>query len=143
MAIENQEGRSWDRFYRAVFAVAVAALLFSLGLGYYGYRQQGSQGVLSEPFQAHPIAGPRISPMHSWPAYQKIEAVVLMGWVLLPPLFFWLEYFGIYRRTRHYRYGEKCPDDWEMFKYSQDVSAKVWIAVSTVLFILYFGKDMK
>jgi hypothetical protein len=35
------------------------------------------------------------------------------------------------------------PPDFDVFKHGQDVSAKIWIAVSSVLLVLYFGKDIK
>ncbi len=65
------------------------------------------------------------------------KAWVLLGWILLPPFWFWLEYFGIYRYE-----GENF-DDLEQFKYGQDVAAKIWLAAVTALTILYFGKDIK
>ena len=37
--------------------------------------------------------------------------------------------------------GAQPPPDIDLFKYGQDVSSKIWLAVSTVLLALYFGKD--
>jgi Na+/melibiose symporter-like transporter len=40
-------------------------------------------------------------------------------WAIVPPLWFWFEYFWLYRR-----YGE--PDTVELFKYGQDLSKAIW-----------------
>jgi hypothetical protein len=116
--------------YQCIFWPSVVALICSFGLAYYGY--------------AHPSCiNLKDTQMIEWPTYRKWEAVVLAAWIVIPPLFFWIEYFGIYRKSRNYQYKAPQPPDWEMFKYSQDVSAKVWIAVTTVLLVLYFGKDIR
>jgi hypothetical protein len=68
------------------------------------------------------------------------KAGILLFWVLIPPVWFWLEYFGLYR------YDDPKKDekpDWDSFKYGQDMSAKIWLALVTALTILYFGKDIK
>ena len=61
-----------------------------------------------------------------------------MIWVLVPPMWFWFEYFGIWRyedkQARQSR-GE--------FQLGQELSAKIWLAAVTALGILYFGKDIK
>lgn len=52
-------------------------------------------------------------------------------WVILPPLWFSLEYFFLYRRDYYPNYNL------EQFKYGQEISRNMWIAGSTVLgFIL-------
>jgi hypothetical protein len=106
----------------------VAALVGSFWLGYYGY--------------SHP-SDLKGRAMNEWPLHAKLQAVVLMAWLVIPPIFFWFEYFGIYRPRQGYKSGDAPPADWEMFKYAQDISAKIWLAISTTLLILYFGKDIK
>lgn len=81
-----------------------------------------------------------------------VKAGILMIWILSPPIWFFLEYFGIEKP----RLGKvlaqgtastSVPDDikfsWEHFKYRQDVTSKLWLALVTALTILYFGKDLK
>ena len=68
----------------------------------------------------------------------QAKMLILVGWILLPPVWFWLEYFGVYT---HGRAGD--PDDLDSFKYGQDISSKIWLATITALTILYFGKDIK
>jgi amino acid transporter len=116
---------SW--LYRVIFLCAVVALAVSFCLGYYGFT--------------HPI-DLKATKTDQWPLHVKWQLVILLGWMVIPPLFFWIEYFGIYRRTRGYNLNAPPPKDWEMFKYAQDISAKIWIAVTTALLILYFGKDI-
>lgn len=47
-------------------------------------------------------------------------------WAVLPPIWFWLEYFYVYRV-----YG--LPDTLELFKYGQDVAKAIWAGVLTGL----------
>jgi hypothetical protein len=69
--------------------------------------------------------------------FGKWKAGVLVFWLLAPPIWFWIEYFAIYR------FDPNAREDWDYFKYSQDVSSKIWLAAVTALTILYFGKDLK
>jgi hypothetical protein len=104
------------------------------------------------------------------------KAVILSGWVILPPFWFWAEHFGIWmptirtklaalregppketgEKSTTVREGEsqvatlgKDPEleailhEWDIFKYGQDLTAKIWIAGASVLTIIYFGKDIK
>jgi len=65
------------------------------------------------------------------------EAIVLGLWVLLPPIWFWYEYFFLYKDIPKVE-REKI----EEFKHGQDQSAKLWLALITVLLGLYFEKDL-
>jgi hypothetical protein len=68
----------------------------------------------------------------------RYKVLILLFWIAVPPCWFWFEYFGLYR----YDSGAHKPD-WDSFKYGQDVSSKVWLALVTTLTILYFGKDIR
>jgi hypothetical protein len=50
----------------------------------------------------------------------------LVGWTVLPPTWFSLEYHCIYKK-----YG--LPDSFEAFKHGQDVSAKVWLSAIAIV----------
>jgi hypothetical protein len=63
------------------------------------------------------------------------QAIVLSIWIVCPPIWFWYEYFHLYRPA-----PEPKPDI-ENFKYGQDQAAKIWLALVTLLLALYFGKD--
>jgi len=74
-----------------------------------------------------------------WPRIKILEAIIVVGWLLLPPVYFWYEYFYVYGRTRN----AAARADLESFKYGQDVASKIWIAVVSALLALYFGKDFR
>ena len=62
-----------------------------------------------------------------------IQAIILACWTLGVPIWFWIEFHWI---------GSTIQDQGD-FKYSQELSSKVWLAASSVLFLLYFWKDLK
>ncbi|WP_213805747.1 hypothetical protein [Granulicella sp. dw_53] len=121
-----------DRFYNCLLWISGVLLILSFVLGV-GAIYWGNNCPLKE------------IPVKEWPWYRQVEVAVLVSWVVLPPLFFWFEFQGIYRqgRRRPFYPGTTEVSDWELFKYTQDVSAKVWLAVTTALLVLYFGKDLK
>jgi|SRR5580692_9036221 hypothetical protein len=63
------------------------------------------------------------------------QVIVLCFWILAPPMWFALE-----RDAK----SALLEDDreFERFKYTQDLASKIWLALVTVLLILYFGKDL-
>ena len=63
------------------------------------------------------------------------QAIVLGLWVIGPPIWFWWE---------HYFYWKRHPvaESFEEFTRGQDQSAKIWLALVTVLLGMYFGKDI-
>jgi hypothetical protein len=113
--------------YRTVFCGAVVAIFGSFWLGVHGWHANltDGNGKVIEP----------LCPLVKW------KVVVMIGWTILPPILFWAEYFGIYRREAQKL--RPTPQDFDEFKYSQDISSKIWIAVSAALLILYFGKDIR
>ena len=66
------------------------------------------------------------------------KVAILVFWIIAPPIWFWFEYVGLYRYDDQTKREES-----EQFKYTQDLSSKVWLALVTALTILYFGKDIK
>jgi hypothetical protein len=66
------------------------------------------------------------------------QAIVLGVWIIVPPVWFWYEYFYLFKRTKDF----KQPQDFERFKYGQEQSAKIWLALVTVLIALYFGPNL-
>jgi len=106
---------------RITGTMAVLALIGSLWVGYAGW------GV--------PV--PKDGP---WPCIKIWQAGIVVGWIILPPLYFWCEYFLIYKPPEK---GNPPKPDFESFKYTQDISSKIWLAVSSALLALYFLKDLK
>lgn len=62
------------------------------------------------------------------------QAIMLAFWIVVPPVWFWFEYFYLYKGSSN--------DDLEKFKHGQDQSSKIWLALVTVLLAAYFGKDL-
>jgi hypothetical protein len=75
-------------------------------------------------------------PLDSDHPIKVLQAVFLVTWIVGPPLWFWYEFFYLYKRTKN-------SEDWDRFKHGQDQSAKIWLALVIVLFGLYFGKDFR
>jgi hypothetical protein len=74
-------------------------------------------------FFPHTPAGQEPSPLKQF---------ILAAWIVLPPGWFCIEYFLIYKK-------HGLPGSFEAYKHGQDVAAKFWLAVSTVLSALYVG----
>jgi hypothetical protein len=57
--------------------------------------------------------------------HKQIEYVYVFAafWSITPPIWFWYEYYWIYRVD-----GE--PESFELFKYGQDVAKAVWAAAA-------------
>ncbi|SRR5260370_13340272 len=69
---------------------------------------------------------------------KKRQAYVLIAWTLLPPIWFWAEFYFL--RPAYCVPGTNL---WEEFKYGQDLASKIWIAAASALLILYFWKDIR
>jgi hypothetical protein len=67
-----------------------------------------------------------------------LQVIVLVAWTLLPPIWFWAEYIFLFRGA----YPNEEKHKLESLKTQQDLSSKIWIAVASVLLILYFWKDI-
>jgi hypothetical protein len=130
MPVKASKPKSWKYTYPFITGSGAVALLFSFGLAVYAFFNPDQTDIKNVPLQ-------------HWRPYRLVEVITLVLWVVLPPIVLWFEYFYIYRRRAGYRAPDTPPPDWEMFKYAQDLSAKVWLAVSTALLILYFGKDIR
>jgi hypothetical protein len=68
------------------------------------------------------------------------QAIILVIWIVVPPVWFWFEFFFLYLPLT------RDPDrpfkmSWDEYKFAVDVSAKIWLALVTALLGLYFGKD--
>jgi hypothetical protein len=63
----------------------------------------------------------------AWTYKRVFPLYVAIGlWAVLPPLWFWLEYFYLYRV-----YGQ--PDTFELFKYGQEIAKPIWAGVFAAL----------
>ncbi|HXM20597.1 MAG TPA: hypothetical protein VN948_04935 [Terriglobales bacterium] len=89
-----------------------------------------------------------------WGANVKTwKAVLLVPWILLPPLWFCTEYFYVYTplpitvkdvASDEYKDEvEKRKEHFEEFLHGQDNASKVWLAMVTVMAGLYLGGSVK
>jgi hypothetical protein len=63
------------------------------------------------------------------------KRIILTIWVVLPPAWFALEFFFVYKRFGYL-------NTFETFKYGQDLAEKFWLAISTALSALYLGPSV-
>ena len=71
--------------------------------------------------------------IYSFLAFKKNEnhrRVILMGWLLLPPIFFYFEYF--------FQAPYLSPKELERFKDLQSRASQIWAGVSAGLALIYF-----
>jgi hypothetical protein len=64
-----------------------------------------------------------------------VRVVALVVWGVLPPLYFWFENFFLWQ-------GDDAPkdhDQFERWKYGQELSRNIWAGLLAVLAILYFA----
>lgn len=89
-----------------------------------------------------------------WRANVKTwKAVLLVPWIVLPPIWFCMEYFYVYTPTpvasqnvgsdEYKDQVQKRNDHFEEFLHGQDNAGKVWLAMVTVLAGLYVGSSIK
>jgi hypothetical protein len=110
-----------SRWYKWVGTLALLGVMGSLCLAYWGWGVQISAGK-------------------PWPRVKVAQVIVLLAWIVGPPCWFWYEYWFIY--LKNHRPQHELPADLELFKYGQDLSAKIWLAGTSAMFALYFGKDI-
>jgi len=76
----------------------------------------------------------------SWPHVKVAQVFMLIAWTVVPPIWFWYEYWFIY--LKGYHSDETVPENFELFKYGQDVSAKIWLAIVSSALVIFFWKDI-
>ena len=84
----------------------------------------------------------KLEPPKPWPIEKMWEVAILIFWTLAPPVSFWAHYFFILDDGKITIVSELEKYKFERYKYGIDVSSKIWIALVSVLFVLYFGKDL-
>jgi hypothetical protein len=73
--------------------------------------------------------------------------MVIVIWILVPPIWFWYQFHFGWREDKKdaLMRGKGDPDNLslEEFNTYQDLSSKVWIAVTSALLLLYFWQNIK
>jgi hypothetical protein len=99
-----------------------------------------SFGVISTMLLAWYGWGIPILEGQSWSDVKVAQVVMLIAWTVIPPTWFWYEYWFIY--LKDYHSDETAPENFELFKYGQDLSAKIWLAIVSSTFVIFFWKDI-
>ena len=99
-----------------------------------------SFGVISTMLLAWYGWGIPILEGQSWSDVKVAQVVMLIAWTVMPPTWFWYEYWFIY--LKDYHSDETAPENFELFKYGQDLSAKIWLAIVSSTFVIFFWKDI-
>jgi cytochrome bd-type quinol oxidase subunit 2 len=106
--------KNWKEWQTWICWLSGIAVTLSLGIAHGGF----AQGFNSK----NPV--------------KVFQAMILSAWILLPPVWFWFEYFFLYKELSD---EEKKTVSLEAYKQGADVSSKIWLALVTVLYGLYFG----
>lgn len=64
-----------------------------------------------------------------------IKKALIGFWIIIPPLWLWFEFCYLYERGI-----TAFPNDFEKFKYSQELAKNLWLSISAILLLVYFGK---
>jgi hypothetical protein len=123
--------------------LATALLIYSI---WYGFARVNSPNFESSDIVDHcknegapkPDAKPSAGDERRLTRVGFQKAILIVIWVLVPPIWFWLEYFGIWRYEDKDK--RQCLEE---LKLGQELAAKIWLAAITALGILYFGKGIK
>lgn len=107
--------REYDAWYAVLATCACLIAVLSIIYGFQNFR-------LSE----------RVAPSEI-----RTKAILLAFWVIVPPVWFTVDYFIFFNHSRL----SAGTDVFERFKYGQDLASKTWLALVTLLTGLYFGKD--
>ena len=71
-------------------------------------------------------------------AIKIVQVFMLVLLTLAPPIWFWFEYIFLFRDA----YPNEDKDKLRALKAQQDLSSKIWVALASVLLILYLWKDI-
>jgi len=56
-------------------------------------------------------------------------------WIVVPPLWLWFEFCFLFDRGK-----TQFSNNFEKFKYGQELTRNLWLAISALLLLIYFGK---
>ena len=104
-------GKMWTFFQHWLGLLGSVAMLYSLQ---YARHEFGVGFSKDDPVKIH-------------------QAIMLAFWIVIPPIWFWAEFYFLYDG------GATHLDE---FKHGQDQSSKIWLALVTVILGMYFGKDL-
>jgi hypothetical protein len=56
-------------------------------------------------------------------------------WIIVPPTWLWFEFCFLFEKGK-----TPFANDFEKFKYAQELSKNLWLSISAILLLIYFGK---
>ncbi len=63
-------------------------------------------------------------------AIEWIKKTLVAVWILVPPVYFYIEWVFLYEESDEYPLGK--------FQYSQKLARDVWLAITAILIAIYF-----
>lgn len=66
---------------------------------------------------------------------EEIKKILIGFWLIVPPLWLWYEFCFLYELG-----VTPFPNDFDKYKHSNELTKNLWLAISTVLVLIYFGK---
>jgi hypothetical protein len=109
----------WNRWHRWITGLSATFAVASIVLGFFHFTEKFDTKSKLKIFQAG----------------------VLLFWIAAPPVWFWFEYYFLYKKLGPPS-GGPLKQSLEEYKHGVDVSSKIWLALITVLLGMYFGKDL-
>ena len=61
----------------------------------------------------------------------------LVFWTVVPPMYFWFDYFVLWHIERRSGCVDSACDDLDAFKHGQEVSRNLWLAIVALLVAIY------
>ncbi|MFM7732691.1 MAG: hypothetical protein ACKO6F_04360 [Cyanobium sp.] len=66
---------------------------------------------------------------------EGIKKGLLGFWIIVPPLWLWFEFCFLFAEGQ-----TPFANDFEKFKYGQELTKNLWLSISALLLLVYFGK---
>ena len=64
-----------------------------------------------------------------------IKKGLLGFWIIVPPLWLWFEFCFLFDNGK-----TQFSNNFEKFKYGQELTKNLWLSISALLLLVYFGK---
>ncbi len=66
---------------------------------------------------------------------ENIKKGLLGFWLIVPPFWLWFEFCFLFPKGT-----TQFANDFEKFKYGQELTKNLWLSISALLLLIYFGK---
>lgn len=69
----------------------------------------------------------------NWP--DGIKKALLGFWIIVPPTWLWYEFCFLFEKGK-----TPFSNEFEKFKYAQELSKNLWLSISAILLLVYFDR---